>query len=134
VFTSTAWPQGRTTIDAIVDPYKFNPLEKVGGRNTGVRYLILDDVNTGSVLDDVYNGPTAWKTAAGADQPLLANSIIEWNGSAWSTIFNPTVLIEDLVYVQNEKTGIQYVWNGTEWLKSFEGEYTAGYWSFELNL
>jgi len=134
VFTSAAWPQGRTTIDAIVDPYKFNPLEKVGGRNTGVRYLILDDVNTGSVLDDVYNGPVAWKTAAGADQPLLANSIIEWTGTEWATILDPLEPVESPVYIQNEKTGIQYVWNGTEWLKSFEGEYTAGYWSFELNL
>jgi hypothetical protein len=143
VFTSGAWPQGRTTIDAIVDPYKFNPLERPGGRVIGVRYLILEDINNsenvGQSYGDTpfnrsYDGADAWKTTSGLDQSLTANSIIEWSGSQWVTVFDPAQIYQETVYIQNEKTGIQYVWSGSEWLKSFEGEYSAGYWSFDLNI
>jgi hypothetical protein len=149
VFISAAWPQGRTTIDAIIDPYKFNPLERSGGRNTGVRYLVLEDINNsnnqGGFVDrpfnandgssrDAYNGPRGWKNLNDSDPIVKANSIIEWTGIEWITIFDPAAEYNESIYVQNERTGIQYVWNETQWLKSFEGEYSAGYWSFDLNL
>jgi hypothetical protein len=143
VFTSAAWPGGRTTIDAIIDPYKFNPLERAGGRVVGVRYLILEDINpsenVGQSYGDtpfnrVYDGADAWKNLNGEDQQLFANSIIEWSGSEWVTIFDPSTDNDNQIYIQNEKTGIQYTWTGNEWLKSFEGEYAAGYWSFDLNI
>jgi hypothetical protein len=35
------------------------------------------------------------------------------------------------LYVQNLKTGIQYRFAGTEWLKSFEGEYGPNDWRFD---
>jgi hypothetical protein len=99
VIVSAVYPAGRTTIDAIVDPYKFNP--KRPNKETadqtivaGTRYLVLDDVNTstnvGTQVDNPpfnptfnYDGPDAWKNLNGSDPVIKANSIIEWNGTEW---------------------------------------------------
>jgi hypothetical protein len=61
------------TVDAIVDPYKFNPLIKPNGRDIlGVRYLVLDDVNPSDANQD---GPDAWKNILmGLILVILANS------------------------------------------------------------
>lgn len=137
---------GKTYIDAIIDPYKFNPVERAGGRDAGVRYLVLDDVNNSENITglmaygqdpfdgsskDGYDGPDAWKNLNGSDPVIKNNSIIEWINGKWTTIFDPAE--ETAVkYITNLKTGIQYKWDGTQWLRSFEGEYTAGYWRFDL--
>lgn len=139
---------GRTTVDAIVDPYKFNPRRpnKESSDQTivvGSRYLVLDDinnsVNVGGLVDiagpdssrSPYDGPDAWKNADGVDPVIPANAIVEWTGNQWSMVFDPTTA--DTVYFTNLKTGIQYRWDGEQWLKSFEGEYGPGYWRFDLN-
>jgi hypothetical protein len=139
----------RGTVDAIIDPYKFNPLETFGSHaaiTLGVRYLMLDDVNNSSnqggfvkyAFDptdgsskDPYRGPQGWTNANSSDPIIAANSIIEWNGSSWTTIWNPADNAET-VYIQNIRTGIQYKWDGEQWLKSFEGEYSPGQWNFWL--
>lgn len=126
VLVSDHNPEGKTYIDAIIDPYKFNPLKKEGGRNAGVRYLMLEDVNPNGVNID---GPDAWKNLDGTDPEIYANTIIEWNGSRWVEIWSPD-RTTDPVYVQNLRTGIQYRWDGTQWVKSFEGEYMSGEWGF----
>jgi len=130
------------TIDAIIDPSKFNPIETYGNHSNipnGIRYLMLDDVNNSDNIgqsygdtpyNDLYDGPDAWKNADGNDPVILANSIIEWDGAEWKTIKTPETL-DDPTYIQNLRTGIQYVWNGSEWLKSFEGEYAPGYWRLD---
>jgi len=129
----------RGTIDAIIDPYKFNPSTAVNGKLLGVRYLVLDDVNPqGSNVD----GPEAWKNTNGSDPIITANSIVEWNGSAWVTIWDPEEnALEDAsiagqdfqpTYIQNIRTGIKYKWDGYQWLKAFEGEYGPGDWNFKL--
>ena len=167
----------RGTIDAIVDPYKFNPIKTYNGVAnipTGIRYLMLDDVNPNNANQD---GPDAWKNLNGSDPEILTNSIIEWNGSAWVNLTtewqvsvfpftadvvytegqilrygpvvfkalqnvtkvdnlipidaNPDFFEEITLYAQNLKTGIQYRWAETQWLKSFEGEYSAINWSFD---
>lgn len=137
----------RGTIDAIIDPYKSNPINLYGSLDQiplGLRYLMLDDVNTSENVGQVigipdedssnttYDGPDAWKDIRGNDQRIKANSIIEWNGERWIEIFDPNENIE-VVYIQNIRTGVQYKWDGTQWLKSFEGEYAAGFWRFKLN-
>jgi hypothetical protein len=132
-----------TTIDAIVDPYKFNP-KRPNKENTdqeiqeGIRYLILDDINNSeNVGETPYDGPDAWKNSNGSDPVIKANSIIEWNGLQWVVIFDPEEYFrsEDFepIYFQNLRTGIQYRWDGEQWLKSFEGEYSPGYWRLDLN-
>jgi hypothetical protein len=138
----------RGTVDAIIDPYKYNPLEVYGSHNAiplGIRFLMLDDVNTSlnrggfnRLLDgsdsakDPYDGPDAWKNLNSSDPIIEANSIIEWNGSSWVKVWDPATG-DNPTYFQNLKTGIQYRWDGEQWLKSFEGEYAPGYWGLVLD-
>jgi hypothetical protein len=133
-------------IDAIINPYTFNPIKKFGTLSnipSGTRYLMLDNVNNsinvGGLVnipgDDSarspYDGPDGWKNLDGSDPVIKANSIIEWNGNAWVESFSPEET--EIRYVSNLTTGIQYKWENGEWLKSFEGEYAAGYWRFQLD-
>jgi hypothetical protein len=108
---------------------------------------MLDDVNPSSIRLEgfmeygtgdsdsarvPYDGPDGWKNLDGSDPLILANSIIEWNGNSWVTIWLPAD--GDVpTYLQNLRTGIQYRWDGEQWLKSFEGEYAPGTWGFELD-
>jgi len=125
VIVSSVYPAGRTTVDAIVDPYKFNP--KRPNKETadqpivaGTRYLVLDDVNNspnvGTQVDNPpfnptfnYDGPDAWKNLNGSDPVIKANSIIEWSGTAWVNLIptwqvsSPTPLTSGLqVYARNQ--------------------------------
>jgi len=120
----------RGTVDAIIDPYKFNPLTKPNGRDLGVRYLVLDDVNPDNANQD---GPGAWKNANGTDPKIVANSIIEWDGSEWVTIFDPVLEADSAITIQNMRTLIKYKWIDNQWLKAFEGEYAPGYWRLDLD-
>ena len=99
VLYSSVYPSGRTTVDAIVDPYKFNPKRPNKESSdqaivAGVRYLVLDDVNPSTSVGTVvknppfnpqftYDGPDAWKNLNGSDPVIAANSIIEWSGTEW---------------------------------------------------
>ena len=114
------------TIDAIIDPYKFNPITTPNGRFLGARYLMLDDVNPQSSNQD---GPDAWKNLDGTDPEIYSNTIIEWDGSNWNEIFDADTA-EGAYYITNLRTGIQYKFEQGQWLKSFEGEYQSGYWGF----
>lgn len=117
-------------ITAIVDPQTFNPVAKFNGRSNipaGTRYLILEDIGAEINTD----GADAWKNLNGSDNIFVANSIIEWNGSAWTATFEPDT--EDVKYVANLKTQVQYKWENGAWLKAFEGEYAAGFWRFDLD-
>jgi hypothetical protein len=80
---------------------------------------------------DLTDGPDAWKNLNGSDIHIAANSVIEWDGVQWNMIFDPEST--DITHVTNLRTGIQYKWNGTQWLKSFEGEYVPGSWRFDLD-
>lgn len=148
----------RGTVDAIIDPYKYNPLEAYGSHANiplGIRFLMLDDVNNsvnrGGYIDypsnpadstaTPYRGPQAWREPSnndsswenqdGTDPIIKANSIIEWTGHEWSTIWDPADHAET-VYIQNIRTGIKYKWDGEQWLKAFEGEYLPNEWNFKL--
>jgi len=112
-------PNSPGTFDAIVNPLTYNP----GTPAIGTRLLIIEDI--GSVEN------TAPATAWG---PLVANAndIIEWTGSAWHVIFNSAHESDTMVWQTNIYTGVQYLWNGVSWVKSFEGEYTAAQWKIVL--
>ena len=105
VIVSEVYPGGRTTIDAIVDPYKFNPKrpnQEASDQTVvaGTRFLVLDDVNNsvnvGTTIDRPtyynYDGPDAWKNSNGSDPVIRANTIIEWNGTAWIDLLPEWVL------------------------------------------
>jgi hypothetical protein len=110
---------GRGTIDAIINPHTFNPLTPVA--NT--RYLILEDID---VL-----GANAWKNSDNSDFEANANDIIEWDGSAWAVIFD-SQNTGTVTYITNSYTGIQYKWDGVQWIKSFEGIYSNLDWRLVL--
>jgi hypothetical protein len=121
---------GKTYVDAIIDPTTFVPNNPA----TGIRYLILEDINTDPRLASVLgtdNAADAWRNTTGTHLVAHANDIIEWTGTAWTVIFDsqntPTV-----TYITNIRTHIQYAWDGESWLKSFEGIYTAGEWRLVL--
>ncbi len=117
----------RGTFDAIVDPTRSGPSNLI----VGTRYLILD--NIGSL--DNEDGPDAWKNTDDTDFIAEGNDIIEWDGSKWSIVFSAKASSDYLIYQTNlfaSGPGVQYKWNGVSWVKSFEGEYSAGQWRLEL--
>jgi hypothetical protein len=79
-----------------------------------------------------YDGPDAWKNIDMTDTIVAANSVIEWNGAKWDLVFAPGIVVNP-IYTTNITTGIQYKWDGEQWVKSFEGEYASGYWRFVLD-
>jgi len=130
---------------------EFPPLEDGNGNASVIKYTIEkytypdwytegDDPDTLLVETDVYlpgkpersSGPTAWKNLDDSDVFIKANSIIEWNGSRWISVFDPEEVTTN-IYITNLRTGIQYKWDGVQWLKSFEGEYLPGSWRLTLN-
>ena len=136
---------------------EFPPLEDTEGNASVIKYVIEryaypdwyqfatgDDPSTGEVetsthtyevlsgQPDRISGPDAWKNSNGSDTHIKANSIVEWNGSKWTMIFDPDDF-ETNKYITNLRTGIQYKWDGVQWLKSFEGEYLPGSWRLTLN-
>ena len=127
------------TVDAIVDPTTYNPRREdtsdpsgYGYPTLNTRLLILEDINTGSwVVDPSYDGPEAWRNRDGSDLVANANDIIEWNGDRWVVVVSSQAT-QELTYITNNRTGVQYVWDGYVWNKSFEGIYTAGKWRLVL--
>ena len=61
--------------------------------------------------------------------------IIEYNTAEarWRKVFDASDPDSTQHYVTNSHTGIQYRFNGTEWVKSYEGLYTAGNWSLVID-
>ena len=112
-------PNSPGTFDAIVNPQTYNPEIPA----VGTRLLIIEDI-----------GSTINESPAAAWGPLVAkaNDIIEWTGSAWHVIFNSAHESDTMVWQTNIYTGVQYLWNGVSWVKSFEGEYTAAQWKIVL--
>jgi hypothetical protein len=147
---------GPTSYRTVSGKYKirlneFPPLEDGNGNASVIKYTIEkytypdwytegDDPDTLLVETDVYlpgkpersSGPLAWKNLDDSDVFIKANSIIEWNGSRWVSVFDPDEVATN-VYITNLRTGIQYKWDGVQWLKSFEGEYLPGSWRLTLN-
>jgi hypothetical protein len=120
---------GRGSIDAIINPYTFDPKNKI----VGIRYLILEDINPNP--HDEHTGPSEWITDNGNDLRASANDIIEWNGTFWAVIFNSSD-IREVTYITNSYTGIQYKWSSIDgdwqWSKSYEGIYDPGAWRLIL--
>lgn len=126
-------PNSPGTFDAIIDPLTFNPRRPLKESSdqpiiTGLRYLIIEDIGDDLNVD----GADAWKSISGLDFVAHANDIIEWNGSQWNVIFDSIHNADVMIWQTNIYTGIQYLWNGTSWVKSFEGIYKVGQWRLEL--
>ena len=117
----------RGSVDFIVDPTTFNPSAI---KQNGKRVLLLKDIGSSQNTD----GADAWKSNSNVDLIASANDIVEWNGTNWQIIFDASANPDPgdstftPTYITNLKTGIQYKWNGSEWILSFEGEYRKGTW------
>ena len=122
-------PNSPGTFDAIIDPLTFNPKRPNGQSQDqtippGTRYLIVDDINN-TINQD---GSDAWKSSANVDFIANANDIIEWSGSNWTVIFNSKLEADTMIWQTNIFTGIQYIWDGVSWSKSYDGIYYEGEW------
>lgn len=126
--TNSNRPNSPGTFDAIIDPLKVGPGHGITDLQVGDRFLIVDDI--GNINNE--DGADAWKNLDNSDFIANANDIIEWTGSVWNVIFDSTQESDTLIYQTNIYTGVQYMWNGVSWTKSFEGIYKSGLWRLEL--
>ena len=113
---------GRGTVDAVINPETFNPNNPA----SGTRYLILENIH--STAED---GPIAWQQGNGDGFIAMANDIIEWDGTAWSIVFDSTSP-SGVIYITNAYTGTQYKWDQGAWSKTYEGVYDAKLWRLIL--
>lgn len=114
-------------INAIIDPLTSRPNKNLQDLATGTRYLLVNDYVQGSGAAPIYN----WMGIDDTPLQAYANDIIEFTGQHWSVVFdsqNETTV----QYVTNLTTGIQYRWDGDQWIKSFEGYYPAGKWQLTI--
>jgi len=126
----------RGTVDAIIDPLKFNP--NSNSLAAGTRYLILNDIHQHINNDSSDANMNAWQNADGTLLQASANDIITWNGANWEITFDAgsnderadSSQAQDPVYITNTYTGVQYKYTNSSgaWLKSYEGEYSSGSW------
>jgi hypothetical protein len=123
-----------SSIDYIIDPLRYDPQSDTS--KAGVRLLLLGAIGSTTNTD----GADAWKNADNTDFVAGANDIIEYDGSQWNIIFdaskdylpyNDTTITK--LYTTNLNTGVQYYWDGDQWLLSVDGEYAKGDWSINLD-
>lgn len=113
-------------VDAVINPLLSGPGDGLDSALLGQRYLLTEA--TGS-----YNGSAeAWDGVDG--QPLVAqaNDIVEFDGVRWVVSFDSTSSPDNIQYVTNITTSIQYEWTGTSWVKSYQGLYPGGRWRLVL--
>ena len=122
-------PGSPGTFDAIINPLTKGPRGSgLPDPSAGVRYLIIEDIGNSGNAD----GADAWKGNDDSDLIANANDIIEWHDNKWNVVFDSVHKQDIIIYQTNIYTGIQYMWNGVSWIKSFEGEYLQGQWRIEL--
>jgi hypothetical protein len=110
-------------VDAVIDPLLSGPGDGLPASTTGQRYLILNDIG---------NAANQYPSTAWGALVAQANDIIEYDGSDWVVIFGSTTTVDNIQYTTNITTGLQYLWTGTAWVKSYEGLYPAGEWSIVI--
>jgi hypothetical protein len=113
-------------VNAVIDPLRSGPGAGLVPATVGQRYLITEDTGSDNGYAD------AW--AGNVGQPLVAsaNDIIEYDGTKWVVAFEAVSSPNNVQYVTNITTSIQYEWNGTSWVKSYQGLYPGGTWNLVL--
>ena len=114
-------------VSAVIDPLRSGPGSGLPPDAVGQRYLLTEATGTYTQGDAVI-----WRGNDG--QPLVAqaNDIIEYDGAKWVVAFESTSSPDNLQYVTNITTGIQYEWTGVAWIKSYQGLYPGGTWRLVL--
>lgn len=106
------------SVNKIINPLTFDA--SVAPTN-GTRYLITADIGDSTQY---------WQGELNAQ----ANDIVQYNSATdtWSVVWSAADFDSTVEYVTNLNTGIQYKYNGTNWVKSYEGIYIAGKWTLVL--
>ena len=107
-------------VKKIINPLTFAP----GTPTAGDRYLIIDEIG---------DSTATVQSSTWGDLVARVGDIIQYSGNKWVKVFDASHPDSTLHYVTNTNTGIQYRFNGTEWVKSYEGIYTAGNWTIVLD-
>jgi hypothetical protein len=105
----------------IINPLTFEPTNP----SDGDRYLIVNDIGDSTNTFDA----TAWGNLRAS-----VNDIIQYNATPgkWGVVWSAADFDSTVEYVTNLNTGIQYKFNGTNWVKSYEGIYIGGKWTIVL--
>ena len=111
-----------TNVLKVINPLTFDPGSNPGD---GDRYLITDAVG---------DSTNTFDAATWGNLRASVNDIIQYNVSTgkWGVVFDASNPDSTQHYVTNTNTGIQYRFNGTSWVKSYEGIYLAGRWTMVL--
>jgi hypothetical protein len=115
-------------VTAVINPLLSGPGAGLPVAQLGQRYLLTEATGSPENLDPA----SAW---LGVDnQPLVAkaNDIIVYNGSFWDVYFDSASSDNNIQYVTNITTAIQYKWIDNTWVKSYQGLYKGGEWSLVL--
>ena len=110
-----------TNVLKVINPLTFDP----GTPGDGDRYLVTDAVG---------DSTNTFDAATWGNLRASVNDIIQYNVSTgkWGVVFDASNPDSTQHYVTNTNTGIQYRFNGTSWVKSYEGIYLAGRWTMVL--
>jgi len=122
VDTDTVPQNTLAPVDAVIDPLLSGPGTGLPAATVGQRYLLLNAIGSGA---------NAIPSTAWGNLVARANDIVEFDGDQWSVSFVSAEGI-NTQYVTNITTGLQYLWTGEQWVKSYEGLYPAGDWSIVL--
>jgi hypothetical protein len=114
-------------ITAVINPLLSGPNDGLDSSMLGQRYLLTED--TGSFQG---TSPIAWQGANNEVLVAMANDIIEFDGYRWMVVFDRNSSPDNIQYVTNLTTNIQYKWVNNMWVKSYEGLYPGGQWSLVL--
>jgi len=115
-------------VDAVINPLLSAPGDGLDSSIIGQRYLLTESTGNRSNTSN----PLAWRGIN--NQPLYAeaNDIIEFDGIKWRVVFDSVYRQQDIQYVTNIMTGLQYRWSETAWTKSIDGLYSGGSWNLVL--
>jgi hypothetical protein len=110
-------------INAVIDPLLSGPGSGLPSAVSGQRYLVLNAIG---------NIDNPMPAVAWGDLVAHANDIVEFDGTNWVVAFEAGVHYNNIQFVTNITTGLQYRWTGQEWVKSYEGLYPGGEWTLVL--
>ena len=109
-------------VDAIINPQNVKVDSDLLTPTANTRYLLTARIGATSNTQ----GSIIW-----GDLVANANDIIQYTGSVWQVVFDSHSETAT-EYLTNKLTGVQYQWNGEEWIKSVEGVYRGGEWSLVI--
>ena len=99
---------------------------------------VVSDFMAGEIefaIDEIGDSTATQQSSTWGTLIASVGDIIEYSTSQskWLKVFDASNPDSTQHYVTNLNTGIQYRFNGTEWVKSYEGIYIAGKWSIIID-